>query len=236
MEYLIKLNKLIDTLLSSLMNNFSPNTGIVMPVFNRPDYVKRCFESLKNSTIQNSIIVIVDDNSDKETRDLIEGFNMKDIKIHKIYKTNNRGMYISFVMGFDYICEEYPTVKNMMTLDSDTIHKHDWYEKVMDIYLPHKGNIMVTGYNSKLHKIKSTLNDHHIKESCGGIHMLFNKNMYHDFIRKAFNVKKNGWDWEVVNNCKTKRIPILCTRPSVIQHIGMKGLHAGSNDVALDYH
>ncbi len=46
------------------------------------------------------------------------------------------------------------------------------------------------------------------------------------------------WDWLMVEQMHDHNYPILCTRPSVIQHIGRDGLWSSSNgtyDVAIDY-
>lgn len=233
MDCLIKLNDLLNDLIKSFNNNIE--IGIVIPVFNRPDYIIRCFESLRDSNIHNAVLVIVDDNSTIETKKIIEEFELRNIVIHKIYKTDDRGMFVSFVMGFDYICNRFPDIKHLITLDSDTIHKRDWLDRIIDLRKSYSKETLVTGYNSTLHDTISTHDNYVIKKSCGGINMLFSKSMYKGFIRDAFVRTKNLWDWEVVKNCSSRKIPILCTRPSYIQHIGVEGLHSKSNDFARDY-
>lgn len=240
MNILSQLNNNIDNLINILKINKQYIAGVVIPVFNRPDYVKRCLNTLENSNLNNLAIVLVDDNSLNETKDLVQSFSHPNV-VYKIFKPANKGMHDSFVKGFDYLINNYDTIKYLITLDSDTIHKPNWFQEMLHIYNKYskEHDIIVTGFNTvPSHKILKTNDDHYIKQSCGGVSMMFNKKMYNEFIKNSFLRTRNGWDWDVMKHCETKNIPIICTKPSVIQHIGARGIHSSSDgkyDIALDF-
>ena len=48
---------------------------------------------------------------------------------------------------------------------------------------------------------------------------------------------KSGWDWIVVYKANELNIPLIATKPSVIQHIGITGMNSNKQkyDYAEDY-
>lgn len=240
MEIISQLNKNLDNLIILFQTNKPYIAGVVIPIFNRPEYVNKCFSTLKKSNLNGLAIILVDDNSNNITKDIIKNFSHPNI-VHKIFKPSNKGMHDSFIKGFDYLLNNHNTIEYLITLDSDTIHKPNWFQEMLHIYKKYSinNNIIVTGFNTvPSHKILETNEDHHIKKSCGGVSMMFNKGMYNEFIKNSFLRTKNGWDWDVMKHCETKNIPIICTKPSVIQHIGVRGIHSsydGKYDIAIDF-
>lgn len=57
--------------------------------------------------------------------------------------------------------------------------------------------------------------------------------------KKGWDAKTsaNGWDWSLVSLCHLLDVPMVCTNPSVIQHVGLKGLHQNRNNFekSLDF-
>lgn len=220
----------------------SIHTGIVIPVYNRIEFVKQCFESLSKADLRGVIIVIVDDNSNEETKRLIREFDCPNV-IHKIFKTANRNMHDSFVQGFDHICDICKDVRFLVTLDSDTVHKQNWIQemvRIFDLYKMQnidKQDPIVTGFNCvKSHPILESFKEYHIKESCGGVNMLITREYYQKEARNILATKGNMWDWEIIYSLRRNNMKILCTNPSVVQHIGSYGLHSGKEfDQAEDF-
>ena len=56
--------------------NIPKKTAIIIVTYNAYDYVKICFESLLKNIQENHEIIIIDNNSDKITRDYILSFKL----------------------------------------------------------------------------------------------------------------------------------------------------------------
>lgn len=90
--------------------------SVIIPTYNREKYVKKCLESILNQTLKDIEIIIVDDGSQDNTKEIVNSY--KDKRIKYIYKNNtgigdtrnkgislSRGEYIAFVDIDDYIDE-----------------------------------------------------------------------------------------------------------------------------------
>jgi len=230
------LHSSLDILISIINNNYK--FAIVIPTYNRLDMIKKTLDSLFKTKLQNTLLIIIDDASNKETQDLIKNYNCL-IPTIKFFKKENKCMYDSFVMGFDHVIEYYPSIEYLITLDSDTIHKENWLIKLYELYnIVNNKNCIVTGFNTTSHhKIQKSFPNYHIKKSIGGINMFMNKNLYINHIKQILISGKKDWDWAVVRYFEKKKFTFYCTKPSVIQHIGDIGMHSNPKkyDRALDF-
>lgn len=216
------------------------DTCIVIPCYNRKDYIEKTFDSLTQTGLESAMIIIIDDASNNDVFEFIKNYHFKDIPVIKLCKYKNSGMYSSFVIGFDIAVDN--NMKYLITLDSDTIHKKDWLQKIKKLYTDYihlYDPLLITGFNTRNHQTLNKNNDFVMKNTIGGINMLFDKDMYVKDIRNIFINSKNGWDWAVANLYKIdkNKTHILCTVPSVIQHIGSNGLNSKNNryDKAIDF-
>ena len=69
-----------------------------------------------------------------------------------------------------------------------------------------------------------------IKVSCGGCNLFMSHNMYIENVRQVmFDIL---FDWRI-----SQYLPVCCTIPSVIQHIGFVGMNCNSKtiDIAVDF-
>jgi glycosyltransferase involved in cell wall biosynthesis len=229
------LHSSLDILISIINNNYK--FAIVIPTYNRLDMIKKTLDSLFKTNLQNTLLFIIDDNSNKETKDFIKEYNCL-IHTVKLFKKENKLMHDSFVMGFDNAIKNYPSIEYLITLDSDTIHKPNWLLKLHELYNTiNNKNSIITGFNTLNHKITKSFKNYHMKHSIGGINMFFHKDFYIEHIRPILISVKKGWDWQVVFHCWNKEFRMYCTKPSVIQHIGNIGLHSknGKYDKANDF-
>lgn len=98
---------------------YTPLISIVIPVYNKEDYIIRCMESLEQQTFQDYEVILVDDGSTDSSAKVIKGY-LADPRIHYIYQENagvsaarNRGLnsavgdWIAFVDPDDYLKPEY---------------------------------------------------------------------------------------------------------------------------------
>lgn len=105
-----------------------PEISIIVPVYNVEKYLTRCVESLKNQTIQNLEIILIDDGSTDESGKICDELKKEDQRIKVMHKQNEgqgiarnfgieiaEGEYVAFVDSDDYIEEEtYQYMLNQM--------------------------------------------------------------------------------------------------------------------------
>ncbi|MBA2859850.1 glycosyltransferase family A protein [Methanococcus maripaludis] len=91
----------------TVQKNCNPLVSIIIPTYNRPEYLKRAILSCLNQTYNNIEIIVVDDNSTVNHTKTIESFNDKRIKYYK--NSVNKGAPYSRNKGFGLSCGEYLT-------------------------------------------------------------------------------------------------------------------------------
>lgn len=90
--------------------------SVIVPVYNCEKYVSRCVESLINQTMRDIEIIIINDESEDKTLEILKSYEQKDNRIKLITKKNKgvsdsrntglrmaKGKYISFVDSDDWI-------------------------------------------------------------------------------------------------------------------------------------
>jgi glycosyltransferase involved in cell wall biosynthesis len=214
--------------------------GLVMTTYNRPDYLERCLESLAKSRFSETLLLLVDDASDdSRTLEMIHAFNPPNIPVLKAFRLQKEGcaMYENLRYGWDLLREQYDCTY-LTNLDPDTIVRKEWRQKILALYEREQANgpLIVTGFNAHQHPILGTSKQYYHKKSLGGLNLFFDVNLYEQLVRPS--LVGIDWDWRVVTAMHKENYRILCTRPSVIQHIGREGFWSGKHgvyDFAIDY-
>ena len=85
--------------------------SIIVPTYNRKEYISKCIESVLNQTYDNFELIIVDDGSTDNTEDIIKSYTDKRIKY---YKNQNHGIGYSRNYGINKAVGDY-----LIFLDSD---------------------------------------------------------------------------------------------------------------------
>src|SRR6478609_4275717 len=118
--------------------------GIVIPVFNRPEYVSQCFDSLKKADLSKvDIIVIVNDKStDPRTLELIKQFTLP--KAFVINNIRNVGVRNCIQIGMDRCIMAGCDL--LINMDSDMIVKPNFIERILKLKAEHPINI-ISGIN-----------------------------------------------------------------------------------------
>lgn len=201
--------------------------GLVIPFFSRADYVQQFLTSLQKSDLSDCLMVFVDESMTKDVDDdhvsvnsMISSFVGNNLI--KIYKNKHGNMFDSILTGWDVL---YRYCDFMVTLDSDTLVKENWLEKITESFITAEQDsnndfILCSGFNveSQRHYVIEKRDIYIIKGSVGGCNMFFRKKIYPDYIRRTLISHK--WDTNIISYIKELNGIFVTTNPSVIQHIG----------------
>lgn len=206
-------------------------TAIVIPIFNRPEYVRQCFDSLKAADIpRGTMIVLVDDAStDKETISICNLF-LSDCNRHIVRHKKNTGVKGALLTGINYAFEHGADL--IINLDSDAIVKPDFVKLLTELHAA--TGLITSGFNNPKEPpilpipVHSYLN----KKHANGINMCFNHEQYEAHIKPALLAKTGNWDYMASESAGK----VAITVPSCVQHIGIQSSmgHIGA-DVAHDF-
>lgn len=158
-------------------------TGLVITTYNRPKYLKQCFESLLvvNGLSEVKIVVVDDCSKDAETLLLISDFCSK-TNSESIVLPQNKGVSNALTVGFNYL------VKNgcdkLMNLDADAIVSENFIRELTTLH--DKVGGIVTGFNTLTksnrgiprHPVLRNFGNYCQKKSIGGINMMFTTQLY----------------------------------------------------------
>ena len=99
--------------------------SIIVPCYNVSKYVSKCLDSLINQTYKNIEIILVDDCSNDNTRDILKEYLKKDNRIKLICNKKNSGLSFSRNVGISNSSGQY-----IGFIDSDDYVDFDFYEKL----------------------------------------------------------------------------------------------------------
>ncbi len=99
------------------MNIKNGMVSVILPVYNREEYIEECISSVQEQSYQNFEIVLVDDGSTDNTLSICKGLAEKDARI-KIFEGDHKGVSAARNLALDNAEGEY-----VFFLDSDdTVH------------------------------------------------------------------------------------------------------------------
>jgi Glycosyl transferase family 2 len=221
------------------------DVGLVIATYNRPEYLRRTLDHLAHSSLDGTIVAIVDDaSSSAETRQIVRECALGQTPIVKIFRTRRRGYAVHEALqdGWDLLANQYGC-RLLANVDPDTIMKPDWLQRLVTVFRRERalqGPLILTAFHSRQHPTLSEADDVRVKSSIGGLNMMFDRELYSDLVRPNLvyePMSEVGWDWYVVAAMRARGYPFLCLRPSLVQHIGEVGRFSrpDSHDVADDY-
>ena len=224
----------------------SYRVGLVVPTYNRTTYIRRCFRSLQASQLQDTVVIVVDDASDeRESVNLVQNFSHKDAPVIRIFRVDD-GCPSSIDDTFPFnltvsfsclLC--FFSCRYLCILDSDTKVKPDWLDRLCRLHQSFTEEmaapVIVSGFNTLVHPhVRAPSKKFIYKDTMGGINMLFTPDLY----RKIISPIVPRWDEVVGVRMKRRDYKMICTRPSVVQHIGYQGSFSHgylASDTAFDY-
>jgi len=202
-------------------------TGVVIPIFNRPKYLRQCLDSLKKLTTKPDIYILVDDCSiDPETHQLTWEFTASERNVHLIKSRQNLGVRASLASGIEVAFQ--CGCDFVINLDSDMIVKPHFIRVMADLKKRYPANI-VSGINcmmrQKTGEERNPLlyehEDHYLKKYVAGQCLGFYAEQYAKFIKPALKINGN-WDHNASIACDHQGLAMIVCKPSVAQHIGME--------------
>ena len=157
----------------------SKKISVIIPVYNKEKYISKTIESVLNQTYKNLEIIIINDASKDNSKQICEKY--KDDRIIMIDNPKNLGAgetrnvglskvtgdFISFVDADDYICKDfYETLYNMIK-ENDADIAECAFKRVpdynFDFTLPKKEEIKETTNVQKLKELYSEDEDEYVK-------------------------------------------------------------------------
>ena len=223
--------------------------GIIIPIYNRPNLVKRCFESLKNTSIPKdcSIYLIDDCSTDEAVKPLIEAFEF-DCNLIKIYNKENKGINYNLLRTYDKLFNE--GFEYVIVLDSDSVVNNYFYDLMTYFYsiFPDK---IISGFNtlnlSELGTERHPIIENHgwyvKKNTSGALCLGISKKIYEKYTRPVLEDfvsinKRHTFDTKFTREASKNKPCVICTVPSVAEHTGIEISTLGHNynpDISCDY-
>ena len=114
--------------------------SIIVPVYNTAPWLDRCIESLVNQTYQDIEIILVNDGSTDNSRQVCAYWQEKDQRIKYLYKENG-GQASARNMGLDYATGDY-----IAFVDSDDCVMPQYVEQLVRACVENKTEISFCGY------------------------------------------------------------------------------------------
>lgn len=114
--------------------------SIIVPVYNVEKYVGRCMESITAQSYSNIEIIVVDDGTTDNSRNICEKYSNIDPRI-KLISQSNQGLSGARNTGLQYVTGDY-----IAFVDSDDYIEKTYIEELYNSILNTKADITVCGY------------------------------------------------------------------------------------------
>jgi len=142
--------------------------SIIIPAYNRIDYIKETIDSVLNQSYQNIELIVVDDGSSDGTFELLQGYGNK-LTLLTHPNKENKGQSESINLGLKECRGEYIAI-----LDSDDYWNLNYLSEIISYYkkntgfgLVYSSGIAVDSNGNHLYNLLPS--DHRELNKCGGI-------------------------------------------------------------------
>ena len=115
--------------------------SVVMPVYNKELYLEKTLQSILNQTYKNFEIIIVNDGSTDNTKQICDEYAKKDSRI-SVYHIENGGVSNARNIGLKYVTGEY-----IQFIDGDDCINQGIFEKYISILESKNYDILFSSYN-----------------------------------------------------------------------------------------
>jgi len=117
--------------------------SVIMCVYNREKYLPEAIESILNQTFRDFEFIIVNDGTTDRSKEILDAFEKKDLRIKVIDNPENLGIGKSISKGLEYCKGEY-----ILIMDSDDISLPERFQRQFDYMESHlEIDVLGTGFN-----------------------------------------------------------------------------------------
>lgn len=139
--------------------------------------------------------------------------------------------------GFDALLASDSSLRILVNIDSDVRLNPLWLPRLRALFereRERRGPLIATSFHAPAHPVLEDFPDYRVKQSIGGVNMLFDTELYRRVVRPSLEPL---WDWRVVERMRHLGHPMICARPSGVQHVGTRGHFSapGMTDTAPDF-
>lgn len=128
-----------------------PLISVIVPVFNAEDTIEKCIESVLNQTYKNYELLLIDNSSTDNTKNIIEEYELKNERVY-CYFEKNKGVSNARNIGIENCHGKYITFA-----DADDYLEKNALEKEIKIILNYEADIIFfdyyIDYKQKIQKI-----------------------------------------------------------------------------------
>lgn len=115
----------------------TPKVSVIVPVYNVESYLKECIESIRQQTLQDIEIILVDDHSPDNCPNICDQYTQIDTRIKVIHKAINEGLGFARNSGLEIATGEF-----IAFVDSDDFIDHEMYETLYKKAIDNKCDIV----------------------------------------------------------------------------------------------
>lgn len=119
-----------------------PKVSVIVPIYNVEKYLRRCLESLVNQTLTDIEIILVDDESPDNSKDIYKEYLAKDNRI-KLVQKKNGGLGFARNSGLEIATGEF-----IAYIDSDDYVDVNMFKKLYDTSKNNNLDTVYCGYNN----------------------------------------------------------------------------------------
>ena len=119
----------------------SPLLSIIIPVYNTGKYIEKCINSVIKQTYENLEIIVVNDKSPDDAKQIILQYAQLDSRIKYVENEKNEGLYQARLNGYLQATGEF-----IASLDSDDYVGEDYYRCLMQRILETDSDIVISNF------------------------------------------------------------------------------------------
>ena len=116
--------------------------SVIVPIYNAETKMQKCIESLRNQTLEDIEIILVNDCSTDNSQEVLGKVAEEDSRIVLIQNVENQGTFVSRKRGVEVANSEY-----IMFADQDDWYELDAFEKLYDAISEKNVDILMYGVN-----------------------------------------------------------------------------------------
>ena len=132
--------------------------SIIVPIYNASEYLSRSIESILNQSYENLEIILIDDASADNSKEIIKKYALKDLRIKPIYSEVNQGVSKTRNMGLKSVSGDY-----VIFIDADDYITKDAVEIMVEKAIKYDSDL-IDSYHLVIYKNKTFLEHKALKE------------------------------------------------------------------------